>query len=93
MINTRDCNMTGFGYVENWTEVHGTEVHIRYFAQAQAESTGTMNGGCSGNDYRGQADEQIITSDGNLNPHLAGKVLAYLPLEVAVVAAAVRRCS
>lgn len=67
MINTHDCNMTGFGYVENWTEVHGTEVHIRCFAQApaQAESTGAMNDGYSGNDCHGQADEQITTSDGN----------------------------
>lgn len=23
-----DCNMTGFGRIGNWTEVHRTEVHI-----------------------------------------------------------------
>jgi hypothetical protein len=73
MINTRDCNMTGFGCVENWTEVHGTEVHIRCFAQAQAESSGAKNDGYSGNDYRGQADEQITTSDDNLEPTSRGQ--------------------
>ncbi|ARO88293.1 hypothetical protein EBAPG3_011170 [Nitrosospira lacus] len=26
-VNTSDCNMTGFGCVGNWTEVHWTEVH------------------------------------------------------------------